>query len=136
MGECGIRGGYMELVNFDNYAFQMAVKFQSINLCSNTMGQIMMDLKINPPSLSMESEETIHNYETEQTNLITSLKRRADACAELCNQMDNVSLATPPEGAMYAFPQLFLPDKFVKKAEEQGVAPDFLYCQKGNFLIF
>lgn len=40
MGECGLRGGYCELFNFDPYVIQQIVKFRSICACSNTIGQI------------------------------------------------------------------------------------------------
>ena len=38
MGECGLRGGYMETVNFSNRAEQQMYKLKSIELCSNTVG--------------------------------------------------------------------------------------------------
>lgn len=42
MGECGLRGGYMEAHNFDVYASDMFYKLKSIDLCSNTVGQIAL----------------------------------------------------------------------------------------------
>jgi alanine transaminase len=33
-------------------------------------------------------------------------------------------------GAMYAFPCVSLPDKFVAEAKTKGVEPDFLYCSQ------
>lgn len=38
MGECGLRGGYFEAVNLDNFAMDMIYKLKSIELCSNTVG--------------------------------------------------------------------------------------------------
>jgi len=38
LGECGFRGGYMEVVNFDKFAQEMLYKIKSIDLCSNTIG--------------------------------------------------------------------------------------------------
>ena len=35
-GECGLRGGYMELHNVDQDVIDMIYKMSSINLCSTT----------------------------------------------------------------------------------------------------
>jgi alanine transaminase len=108
----------------------MVIKWQSISLCSNTTGQVMTDLKINPPTERMgESAETIERYQTEKDNLFSSLKRRAELCSNALNSMDNIN-CNEVEGSMYAFPSLQLMDKFCAEAKEMGVAPDFLYCQK------
>ena len=39
-GECGLRGGYMELVNFSPTAIQTVYKAVSVGLCSNLPGQV------------------------------------------------------------------------------------------------
>ena len=38
LGECGLRGGYMETHNLSNRAEDMLYKLKSIELCSNTPG--------------------------------------------------------------------------------------------------
>ena len=38
LGECGLRGGYMETHNLSNRAEQILYKLKSIELCSNTIG--------------------------------------------------------------------------------------------------
>lgn len=38
LGECGLRGGYMETHNLSNRAEQMFYKLKSIELCANTIG--------------------------------------------------------------------------------------------------
>ena len=50
-GECGLRGGYMELVNIDKEVMQYIFKLKALSICSNTFGQIAVDLMVNPPSL-------------------------------------------------------------------------------------
>jgi len=120
----------MELCNMDPFVKEMIVKWQSISLCSNTAGQVMTDLKVNPPSDRMgESEETIEQYHKEVDELFNSLKRRADRCCDVLNSMDNVH-CEEIEGALYGFPTVKLMNKFIKEAEEKNVAPDFLYCEK------
>ena len=38
LGECGLRGGYMETHNIDPFVEEMCYKLKSIELCSNTIG--------------------------------------------------------------------------------------------------
>ena len=38
LGECGIRGGYLEAHNLGQFAEEMLYKIKSIELCSNTIG--------------------------------------------------------------------------------------------------
>jgi len=49
IGECGLRGGYIEAHNLSSRAAEMLYKLKSINLCSNTMGQIATGLLVDPP---------------------------------------------------------------------------------------
>ena len=39
-GECGLRGGYMELENFDPFVQAQILKLRTITLCPNTVGQL------------------------------------------------------------------------------------------------
>lgn len=48
-GECGMRGGYMELHNFSPEAIEAVYKCVSVGLCSNLPGQVCVDLMVNPP---------------------------------------------------------------------------------------
>jgi alanine transaminase len=40
LGECGLRGGYMELENIDPYVQGQILKLRTITLCPNTIGQL------------------------------------------------------------------------------------------------
>lgn len=72
MGECGLRGGYFDLTNCDPIVHQMINKTKGISLCSNTVGQIAVDLMVNPPSAKMgESVETIQQFEA-QANMLNA----------------------------------------------------------------
>jgi len=50
-GECGRRGGYLELMNVDSDVVAEFYKLASINLCSNVNGQICMAMVMNPPKV-------------------------------------------------------------------------------------
>merc|ERR1711962_1114818 len=49
MGECGIRGGYAEVVNMDPDVKAMLMKSISAKLCPTVIGQTCMDVVVNPP---------------------------------------------------------------------------------------
>ena len=52
-GECGRRGGYVELVGMPADVRAEFYKLASINLCSNLNGQICMALVMIPPKVGL-----------------------------------------------------------------------------------
>lgn len=53
-GECGKRGGYMEVTGFDTEVREQIYKLASVYLCStNVCGQILASLVMNPPTVSI-----------------------------------------------------------------------------------
>ena len=46
IGECGLRGGYMETHNLDPYTEEMLFKVRSVKLCANTVGQVAAHLMV------------------------------------------------------------------------------------------
>ena len=130
VGECGFRGGYMEALNIDSKVWEQMVKLKSIFICSNTPGQYVSDLMMNPPSLEDCTQETVEKYNQEYNSIFESLKSRAANVTEMLNQMKNIE-SNEIEGAMYAFPRLILGDKAIAAAKESNLAPDAFYCFKG-----
>lgn len=50
-GECGKRGGYMEVTGFSPEVREQIYKMASVNLCSNISGQILASLVMSPPKV-------------------------------------------------------------------------------------
>ena len=50
-GECGKRGGYMEVTGFTSDVREQIYKVASVNLCSNISGQILASLVMSPPKV-------------------------------------------------------------------------------------
>ncbi|KAB2009052.1 hypothetical protein ES319_D10G141700v1 [Gossypium barbadense] len=50
-GECGKRGGYMEVTGFGADVREHIYKLASVNLCSNITGQILASLVMSPPKV-------------------------------------------------------------------------------------
>jgi alanine transaminase len=124
LGECGLRGGYFELINFDPDVQAQLVKLVSIGLCSNTLGQIATGLMVAPPK---EGDASYAAFRAEKDAIIESMKRRALRLVDGLNALEGVS-CNAPQGAMYAFPQITLPPKAIAAAEAAGKVPDTFYA--------
>ncbi len=107
-GECGHRGGYMELRNpptaagtdlsFRDIIFKQA----SVALCSNLVGQIMVYLMVSPPEAGSEPYD---QYIRERDTILQALHEKATMIREGFTQMDSVE-CFGRTGAMYLFPRL------------------------------
>jgi alanine transaminase len=124
IGECGRRGGYMELHNIDPYVQTQLYKLASSGLCSGVDGQMMTSLMVRPPLPGEESHELFSRQEFE---IFSSLKRRAVSLFRGLNDIDGMT-CTPAEGAMYAFPRVELPPKALDAAAINDQTPDNLYA--------
>ncbi len=124
IGECGRRGGYMELHNIDKYVHAQLYKLASSGLCSNIPGQIMMSLMVKGPDPGGESYET---FAAEEGEIFAGLKRRSKMLVEGLNTAEGIT-CNPADGAMYAFPRIEIPPRAIEEAEKKGVAPDTLYA--------
>ena len=118
IGECGRRGGYMQLSNFPTEVSDVILKMSSIALCGNVDGQVMVDLMVNPPQGECKKQ-----HEEELETIQQSLVRRAKLLTKELNTMKGIH-ATPVEGAMYLFPSLDFPAKFVEAALAEGYKKD------------
>ena len=127
LGECGLRGGYFETHNLDIYAGDMLYKLKSIELCSNTVGQVAAYLMVKPPQIGEQSASCVEQYQREYNGIYDGLKERAKLLTQTFNDMENTT-CNSIEGAMYAFPQIHFSNKALKAAEDQHVPADFMYC--------
>jgi aspartate/methionine/tyrosine aminotransferase len=127
MGECGLRGGYFEIHNMTKRAEDIFYKLKSIELCSNTVGQMAVELMVNPPKRGRESNECVELYESERLAVLNGLKDRAKLLTKSFNSMTNIT-CTEIEGAMYGFPRLHFSKKFIDESLAEGKQPDFKYC--------
>ena len=122
-GECGRRGGYMELTGFDSKVIDELYKLASSSLCSSLNGQCMTALMCRGPNPGDESYES---HEAEKAAIFDSLKRRAKIVEEGLDAIPGFS-CQPAQGSMYCFPSIKLPQGAIEEAREQGTTPDTLY---------
>jgi len=120
-GECGHRGGYLEVRNTpmeqsSNISFtDLILKQASVSLCSNTVGQLLVYLMVYPPA---EGSEPYAQFIAEKQAILNDLYEKAAMIREGFKQMDGVE-CFGRTGAMYLFPRL---NKLPKGTN------DFDYC--------
>uniref|UniRef100_A0AAY4BI37 alanine transaminase n=1 Tax=Denticeps clupeoides TaxID=299321 RepID=A0AAY4BI37_9TELE len=125
MGECGFRGGYMEVVNMDPEVKAQLTKLVSVRLCPPVPGQALMDLVVNPPQ---PGEPSYSTFIRERKATLSSLAERARLTEQILNTVPGIA-CNPVQGAMYSFPRVTLPARAIREAE-RGQAPDMFYCMK------
>ena len=126
LGECGLRGGYMELTNINPETVAHMYKVASISLCPNLLGQVAMALQVKPPA---PSDPSYALWDTEKSYQLDSLQRRAHMMTDAWNSLENVS-CNFTEGAMYSFPNITMPPKALEAAKKEGKPADTFYCLK------
>nr|CAH8873608.1 unnamed protein product [Trichobilharzia regenti] len=124
MGECGFRGGYCELINFDPDVKAQLFKALSARLCPPLLGQVAMEAVVNPPK---PNEPSYALFVKERDAVLNALKEKAELTYNSLNSLPNMS-CNPVQGAMYAFPRIHIPPAAIQEAKRKGQAPDFFYC--------
>jgi alanine transaminase len=105
LGECGHRGGYLEMRNIPDDVLREFIKLQSISLCANVPGQFATYLMVAPPQPGGESYDT---YVKERDGILADLKAKAEILGEGINKIGGMSVDIP-QGALYAFVRFELP---------------------------
>ncbi|KAI4235509.1 MAG: hypothetical protein LQ349_003118 [Xanthoria aureola] len=124
VGECGHRGGYFELTGFDPKVAEQIYKFVSIMLCAPVTGQCLLEMAVNPPK---EGDPSYPLYKEEYDAIAKGLEDRANALYEQFKKMEGVECQSP-QGSMYLFPTIHLPQKAIEAAKAENRLPDEFYC--------
>ncbi|EPY80090.1 alanine aminotransferase 1-like protein [Camelus ferus] len=121
MGECGFRGGYVEVVNMDAMVKQQLLKLRSVRLCPTMPGQVLLDMVVSPPA---PSDPSFTQFQAERRAVLAELAAKAKLTEQVFNQAPGIR-CNPVQGAMYSFPRVQLPPR-----AELGLAPDMFFCQR------
>lgn len=124
MGECGLRGGYMEVMNLDNGVKEQLRKLVSCRLCPPVTGQAALDVVMNPPQ---KGEPSYEQFIKEKNGVLSGLAEKAKLTADMFNSIDGITCNTV-QGAMYSFPKIDIPAKAVEEAKSKGMTPDSFYA--------
>jgi aspartate/methionine/tyrosine aminotransferase len=107
-GECGHRGGYLEVRNapaVKNSALSFVdilVKQASVSLCSNTVGQVLTYLMVTPPP---EGSSVYLQLQAEKKQILEDLYEKALTIKHAFTKMDGMR-CFGRIGALYLFPRL------------------------------
>jgi aspartate/methionine/tyrosine aminotransferase len=123
-GECGRRGGYMELAGFDHNVKAQLYKLASSGLCASLNGQVMTSLMCRGPA---HGDESFESHNAEMTDIFEALKRKSKLVSDGLNKIPGFSCQAS-QGAMYSFPSVTMPQGAIDDAREKGIAPDTLYA--------
>lgn len=126
VGECGHRGGYMELTGFDAAVVEQIYKFVSIQLCPPVVGQALVECMVNPPAPGAPSYA---RYRQEYDAIFRGLRERAFALFEAFRHMEGVT-CQEPTGSMYLYPSIALPRRAEAAAAKEGKKIDEYYVSR------
>ncbi|XP_067108580.1 alanine aminotransferase 1-like [Osmerus mordax] len=124
MGEAGLRGGYVELVNLDPSIIDYVHTLFSTDAGAPVSGQLALELMAQPPR---PGEPSYPVYTQETQAIRAMLVQNVGRALEVLNSLPGVSCQTV-EGGAFVFPRLHLPPRAVQQAQEAGLEPDLLYC--------
>lgn len=126
LGECGLRGGYMELVNLDPGVMHFVDTMLCTDISTPVMGQLALDLMINPPK---PGDSSYHTYIKEKVDVKDTLQWNCKKACEVLNSLPGVS-CQPAMGGIYLFYCVTLPAELMNQAKELQVEADLLYCEQ------
>jgi len=107
-GECGHRGGYLEVRNPPRLkgvglgACDVLLKQASVSLCSNTVGQVLTYLLVSPPPAGSEPSAL---FALEKQRVLDTLLEKATMVKAAFREMQGVE-CFGRIGALYLFPRL------------------------------
>ncbi|XP_054909693.1 alanine aminotransferase 2-like [Poeciliopsis prolifica] len=123
MGECGLRGAYVELINLD----PAVTKFLSNPpCCPSILPQLAMEIMVNPPAPGDASYE---KYTQEILVREETLSQNAGRACKLLNALPGMS-CQPAMGGVFLYPRLHLPAEIIEEAKLLRLSADVLYCQR------
>ncbi|XP_010883600.2 alanine aminotransferase 1-like [Esox lucius] len=125
MGECGLRGGYVELVNLDPEVKKYIYNIFLTDSSPAVTGQLALDLMVNPPR---PGDPSYPVYAQEIKTIKAMLVHNMSRVLEVLNNIPGIS-CQPITGGAFILPRLHLPQGAVRKAEELGMQPDLWYCK-------
>ncbi|XP_068581074.1 alanine aminotransferase 2-like [Cebidichthys violaceus] len=125
MGECGLRAGYMELVNIDPEVMHFVDTMLTTDISTPVTGQLALDLMVNPPKPGDLSFDT---YTQEILLTRATLSQNAQRAQDFLNELPGMS-CQPAMGGIYLYPRLHLPSEIIEKAKILEMEADVLYCQ-------
>ncbi|XP_050979132.1 alanine aminotransferase 2-like isoform X3 [Labeo rohita] len=124
MGECGLRGGYVELVNLCPAVMKHAHMLFSTRKCPPVVGQIALDLMADPPK---PGDPSFPTFSEEVQSINNTIRKNTGRIQEVFAELPGIS-CHPLKAGLFVFPCLHFPPKAIKWAKKRQMEPDMLYC--------
>ncbi|XP_030218918.1 alanine aminotransferase 2-like isoform X1 [Gadus morhua] len=125
MGEGGLHGGYLELVNFDpsvQIEFDRLISLLGLPI----IGQLALEVMLNP---LQPGEPSYEQYQEEIQHIRETLVHNVTRAFEVLDSLPGIS-CEPINGGASMFPRLHLPHIAIHQAKEEEKLPDFFYCSR------
>uniref|UniRef100_A0A8C9XYM1 alanine transaminase n=1 Tax=Sander lucioperca TaxID=283035 RepID=A0A8C9XYM1_SANLU len=126
MGEAGLRGGYMEVINMDP-AVNKYLRSMQDSSSPPVLPQLALEIMVNPPTPGQPSYK-MYSQGKSKKSIIMGVYLSERAC-EFLNDLPGVN-CQPGMGGVFLYPCLHLPPQMIEEAKMLGVEADVLYCQK------
>ncbi|XP_048018982.1 alanine aminotransferase 2-like [Megalobrama amblycephala] len=124
MGECGLRGGYVELVNLDPAVKEYTRILFSTRSSPPVGGQIALDLMADPPK---PGDPSFPTFSEEVQSIKNMMRKNACRIQEVFAELPGIS-CQPLKAGFFVFPCLHFPPRAIKWAKKRQMEPDMLYC--------
>jgi len=123
-GECGLRGGFIEVMNLDLRVKDKLEQLFTANSPPTTLAQVCLSALLNPPCPGEPSYEL---YCEEKSSIMRCFEENARIMSTFFNSLEAVKCVSI-QGSMFCFPRFYFPKKFVERAKRAQIEPDVLYC--------
>jgi len=128
LGEGGMRGGYIDFYNIDPEVLKQIHKIRDpYNI--NVTGSIVMGILCDPPTYENASKEVVDQYNKERDEILNSLETKVKMTMEMFSQCKGIKCQAI-NGALYAFPRLFLPESVIELAKKEKLTPCEYFCKR------
>uniref|UniRef100_A0A3Q3EED0 alanine transaminase n=1 Tax=Labrus bergylta TaxID=56723 RepID=A0A3Q3EED0_9LABR len=132
MGECGLRTGYMELINIDPEVKHFVDTCLCTDICAPVTGQLALHIMVNPPTPGDPSYDAYTQIMKENQ---ATLSQNAQRAQEFLNDLPGMS-CEPAMGGIYLYPCLRLPPEILKQAEVGIYQGPFQIHVEKNMVLF
>ncbi|XP_014266862.2 alanine aminotransferase 2 [Maylandia zebra] len=122
IGEGGLRGGYMEVINID----PAVKKYLTVISSASVLPQLALELSVNPPR---PEDSSYNSYTQEIHHIEDTLSQNAKRACEFLNRVEGMS-CQPSMAGLFLYPRVHLPPHIVEEAKRLEVKADVLYCQR------
>ncbi|XP_072552048.1 alanine aminotransferase 1 [Salminus brasiliensis] len=126
LGECGLRAGYIELVNVDEHVMLFAETLLCGDISTPITGQIALDVMADPPR---PGDPSYCLYRQEVESRRNTLRRNMHRSAEFFNSLPGFH-CPPVQSGVFIYPHLTLLPTALTHAQGLGVEAGLWYCER------